>query len=105
MPTKTLGPEANKDAGPRRGVDWGVPHRLKKGTSVAEGGWIVRPHFDWGGEQNIGCGNLSLAKSFKNFDGKLEWKNPKRAISPRIRELARFLLVLLPSFNYMVKLF
>ena len=28
MPVKTLGPE---------GVDWGVPHRLEKGTSASEG--------------------------------------------------------------------
>ena len=27
---------ASEDAGPRRGVDWGLPHRLKKGTSASE---------------------------------------------------------------------
>ena len=27
---------ASKDVGPRRRVDWGVSHRLEKGTSVSE---------------------------------------------------------------------
>ena len=44
MPARRLNPEggggtrqcANKDAGPRREEDWGVPHRLEKGTSVSE---------------------------------------------------------------------
>ena len=27
---------ASKDAGPQRGVDWGVSHRLEKGTNANE---------------------------------------------------------------------
>ena len=27
---------ANKNVGSRRGMNWGVPHRLEKGTSVSE---------------------------------------------------------------------
>ena len=49
---------ASKDAGPRIGEDWGVPHRLENGTSAYEdighqSGWIVRSHVGWGGERNI----------------------------------------------------
>ena len=54
---------ANMDAGPRREVDWGIPHQLKKGTSrvpvktldpeercFVNGFWS---HIGWGGERNI----------------------------------------------------
>ena len=49
---------ASKDAGHRRRVDWGVPHRLEKGTSASKDvgtrrGQIVRSHIGWGREQNI----------------------------------------------------
>ena len=48
---------ASKDAGPRRGVDVAVPHRLEEGNSASEDTdpeweWIVMSHISWGGEQN-----------------------------------------------------
>ena len=70
-------------------MDWGVPHRLDKGTSAArtlgpEGGWIVRSHIDCGGERNIlymGVESSPLQTRFKNLEGKLERESPKRIIS------------------------
>ena len=44
MPTRTLGPEGGEHEAvceqgrwAPKGVDWGVPHRLEKGTSASEG--------------------------------------------------------------------
>ena len=47
-----------QDCWATKGVGWGVPHRLEKGTSVSEDaglqkGWIVRSHISWGGERSI----------------------------------------------------
>ena len=45
---------ASKDAGPRRGLNWEVPHQLEKGISARtlgpKGGWIVRSPS--GGKEN-----------------------------------------------------
>ena len=47
------------------GVDWGVPHRLEKGTSASEDAgsreeWIVRSHIGWGGERSLSIRKWNL---------------------------------------------
>ena len=72
---------ASKDAGLRRGVDWGVPHRLEKGTSASEDagprrGWIVRSYIGWGGERNIlyKCMETPpLQTRFKNLESPISY--------------------------------
>ena len=58
-----------------KGVDWGVPHRLEKGTSASEdpkGVDCEIPHW-LGGERNIlykGVETSPLQTRFRNLEGK-----------------------------------
>ena len=73
----------------RRWMNCEIPHRLKKGTSASKnaesrGGWIVRSHISWRGEQNIlykGVKISSYQTHFKNLEGKSERESPKTTIS------------------------
>ena len=69
----------------QRGVDWGVLHRLVKGTSVSKNagprrGWIVRSILvDWGGERSILYKNVETSPYqtlFKNLVRKFERESP-----------------------------
>ena len=76
-------------ARPPSGRIGGVPQRLDNGTSASENtgprrGWIVRFHIGWGGERNILYMSVETSPQqtrFKNLEGKLERKNPKKTIS------------------------
>ena len=95
---------ASKDAGPQRGWIWGRSHidwRKERGparTLGPEGGWIVKSHIGWGGEQTTIYKDVETFPRFKALRGSPKGKAQRRQYLLAV-DLSRYISKLNINFH------